>query len=181
MIIRLGRTTEAAFYNAAATMGITPKEAKEQLTFVAYGESGLRVLDALLCAYDMTAQALAEETGKKLSAIRTACGRLMKQGLLEATRAGRWSPKVYAWLMYIWARLEALAPHLRTYKLSAEREDGRLVAAVQWTQVELRTAGPEEKPKWERRIAKLSAQRIPQLATCMMTCRSRKSTIWPMM
>ena len=150
--------------DVASALDITDKEALEQFTFKGFGETGLRIIDAMLrVGADMTMQELVDETGKKPSAIRLACSRLLQHGLMEATREGSTGPKVYGLADNIWQRLEAVAPHLRNYKLSAQREDRRLVASIQWAQMELKTAQPEDKKRLDWRIANLSAQRIPIL------------------
>jgi DNA-binding MarR family transcriptional regulator len=150
---------------AARTMDITSAQAKEDYTFASFGESGLRVLDALIRAGDMTGRELVEETGKKPSAIGTACRRLREHGLIEATRPNAITAYTYSLADNVWERLDAIAPHLRSYKLQAQREDRRLVSAVQWSQKELTKAQePAVKHRLNLRIEKLSAQRIPHLA-----------------
>lgn len=154
--------------DAAATLGIPTKEAKEQLTFAAFGEGGIRVLDALvrMGGYG-TAQELAEETGKKLSSIRNVCGRMAPHGMLETTREGSRGPKVYSLADDVWERLASVAPHLRTYKLNDQREAKRLEGAQQWTQAELALAekagNKEQALKLERRFARQAKARIPHL------------------
>lgn len=153
--------------DVATTLDITDREALEQFTFKGLGESGLRVIDAMLRAGDMTAQELADETGKKLSAIQAACRRLVKHGLLDATREGSRGPKVYNLANDLWERLEAVAPDLRTYKLSSQRENKRLECAQAWTKTEIvkaESAGDTEQAvKLERRFAKQAKTRIAHL------------------
>jgi DNA-binding transcriptional regulator GbsR (MarR family) len=165
----ISRHVKHQMRDTATALDITGKEALEQFTFKGLGESGLRVLDALLRVGEMTAQELAEETGKKLSSIRNACGRMVEHGLLEATREGSRGPNVYGVADDVWAQLEAITPHLRTYKLSAQREAQRLESAQQWTQAEIekaKKAGEVEKAQGlERRFAKQAKQRIPHLST----------------
>jgi len=154
--------------DAATTLGITDREALAQFTFKSFGESGLRVLDAMLrVGADMTTQELAEETGKKQSAIRTACQRLARHGLLDATREGSTGPTVYSLADDVWAQLEAATPHLRSYKMSDQREDKRLERAQQWTQHEIAAAAAtgdrEQATQLERRFAKQAKTRLPHL------------------
>lgn len=154
---------------AAVAADLTFQEAKEQFTFASFGEGGIRVIDALVRAGDMTAQELAEETGKKLSSIRTACARLVQHGLLDATREGILDPNVYSLAIDVWERLAAIAPHLRTYKLSAQRENKRLECAQAWTKVEIakaEAAGDKEQAvKLDRRFAKQAKTRVAHLSS----------------
>jgi DNA-binding transcriptional ArsR family regulator len=154
--------------DVATALDITDREALEQFTFKGFGESGLRVIDAMLrVGDDMTTQELADETGKKQSAIRLACSRLVQHGLLEATREGSRGAKVYSLADNVWERLAAVAPHLRTYKLSAQRENKRLECAQAWTKVEIAKAeaagDTEQAVKLERRFAKQAKTRITHL------------------
>ena len=154
--------------DTAAALDISDREALEQFTFKGFGETGLRIIDALLrVGDDMTILEMMEETGKKQSAIRTACGRLLQHGLMEATRDGSQGNKVYGLADDVWGRLEAVAPHLRTYKLSAQRENKRLESAQAWTKTEIAKAeaagDTEQAVKLERRFAKQAKTRIGHL------------------
>ena len=166
-LVGTSRVIKQQMAKAAIAMGISDKEAKEQLTFAAFGEGGIRVIDALIRAGDMTASELVEETGKKLSSIRTACARLVQHGLLIAERPNAITSYTYSLADDVWERLAAVAPHLRTYKLNDQREAKRLEGAQQWTQAELalaEKAGDKEKAlKLERRFAGQAKARIPHL------------------
>lgn len=152
----------------AQTLDIDPAQAKEEYTFAGLGESGLRVIDALLRAGDMTAQELADETGKKLSSIRTALGKLTQHGIVEAEREGANGPKVYSLAPDAWQRIEEIAPNLRTYGLVSRRENKRLEAAQQWCAKELSEAqaahNSVQAQRLEQRFAKLAKQRTTHLA-----------------
>ena len=146
--------------------GISYQKAKELYSLSAPGETGLRELDALKrVGADMTAEELADETGKKLSAIRVACRLLVKLGLLEEYRPGSRARKQYSLPTDVWQRLDAVAPHLRTYTLASQREDDRLVTAIQYARKELeKTSEAEDKERLNVRVAQLCEQRIPHLA-----------------
>jgi len=160
------RKIKADLRTVAAVEEISYQEAKELYSFASPGETGLRILDAASrVGADMTAADFADETGKKLSAIRVACRRLVQHGLLEAHREGSRAAKTYSLPSDVWQRLDAVAPHLRTHTLGAQREDDRLVGSIQWADVERKKApDPEVKHRLDVRIEKLSAQRIPHLA-----------------
>jgi len=153
--------------DAATALGITDREALAQFTFASFGESGVRVIDAMLrVGADMTVRELADETGKKPGAIRTACSRLARHGLLDAHREGT-GTKVYSVADDVWGRLADVAPHLRSYKMSDQREDKRLESAQQWTQHEIAAAAAtgdrEQAIKLERRFARQAVARLPHL------------------
>lgn len=151
----------------AQTLEITVKQAKEQdeHTFPGLGEASLRVIDALLrVGADMTAQELADETGKKLSSIRTALQRLEQHSIVEAEREGSRGPKVYGLSDAVWQRIDAIAPTLRTYKLGSQRENKRLEQAQQWCNRGIDQAKePEQAQALQVRFAKLAQQRVTHL------------------
>lgn len=127
------------------------------------GESGLRILDALLRCGEMVAQELADETGKKVSAVRVACKKLINCGLIHGDREKATDPLVYTVADEVWDTLDALAPTMRTWTIGAQREDIRLRDAQRWAIRAYKTARTEDKPKLERKLASLSRQRVPLL------------------
>ena len=151
----------------AKALDITPAQAKEEYTFRGLGESGLRVIDAMLRAGEMTADELAQETGKKISSIRTAMRKLVQHGIVDAEREGPRGPKVYSLVLDVWQRVENVAPNLRTYTATAQRENKRLKDAQHWCDrgiAQAKAAQDAEKAKHlEQRKAKLAAQRLPHL------------------
>lgn len=128
------------------------------------GETGLRILDALIRCGDMTVVEMAEETSKKVSSLRSGLKRLELYGLVAAERENAREPKVYGLTDNVWAKLETLAPEMRTWTLQSQREDARLKDAQRWVIQELPKATEYEKPKLERRISQLAAERVPHLA-----------------
>lgn len=151
----------------ALALDIEPAQAKADYTFTALGESGLRVIDALIRAGDMTAVELVEETGKKPSAVGTALRKLRQHGIVSADRPNVFTPYTYSLSDDVWAKIEEIAPNLRTYTTAARRESKRLEAAQQWTQKGITEAqaaqNTEQAQRLELRFAKLAAQRVPQL------------------
>lgn len=152
----------------AQAIDTTPAQAKEEYTFASLGEAGLRVLDALQRAGDMTAQELADETGKKLSGIRAAVRKLAQHGIVEAEREGARGPKVYSLAPDHWRRIDEIAPNLRTYTSASRRENKRLEAAQQWAAKGIKEAeqahNTEQAQRIERRFAQMAKERIPHLA-----------------
>ncbi len=152
----------------AQTLEITPKQAKNEYTFASLGESGLRVIDALMRAGDMTAKELAEETGKKMSSIRTAVHKLVQHGIVDASRPSVLLPYTYSLCADVWQRIDEIAPNLRTNTTSAQRENRRLKDAQLWCDRGIEQAkqaqDSEQQQRLERRKAKLATQRIPHLA-----------------
>lgn len=146
----------------------TPEQAKEDYTFASFGEAGIRCIDASKRCGDMTAQELADETGKKLSSIRTALRKLVQHGIVEATRPNVTTAYTYSLLPDYWQRIDAIAPNLRTYTTASRRENKRLESAQQWAQKGMDEAKAakdiEQEHRIERRFAKLAKLRIPHLA-----------------
>jgi DNA-binding transcriptional regulator GbsR (MarR family) len=155
----------------AQAMGVTVKQAKQidTETFAALGETCLRVRDAHARCGDMTASEAAEETGKKLSQIRSAYRKMEARGLVEAEREGARSPKVYSFATDFWPKVEELTPNLRTYKLADQRENKRLESAQQWTKAEFEkaeAAGEVEKAEeLNQRFKEQAKKRIPCLTS----------------
>jgi predicted ArsR family transcriptional regulator len=148
----------------AQELEITPAQAKADYTFAGLGEGLLLAYDTSLRIGTMTAPEYAEETGIKLSAARSHLRRAEKMGFAESAREGSHGPKLYSFSSDFWEKIDELAPNLRTYKLSDQREDKRLEAAQQWAKSEqAQAATPEEAQKLERRFAKLAKERLPHL------------------
>jgi len=165
----------------AQALDITPAQAKADYTYAGLGESCLRIFDAMIREGDMTAQELADETGKKLSSIRTALRKLVQHSMVDAEREGPRCPKVYSLKPDPWKRIEEIAPNLRTYGLVARRENKRLESAQQWVKREIKERTEEieaaqltndsdresladaRKKILDWRFEKLGAQRIPYL------------------
>ena len=149
------------------TLDIDWQEAKEQYTFAGLGETCLRLIDAHIRCGDMTAQEAAQETGKKVSAVRNGYKKLVQHGMIGAEREGPRGPKVYSLAPDVWAKVDEIAPNLRTYGLSAQREDKRLEASQIWAQRGIDEAieanDIEKVQRLEHRFSKLAKQRIPQL------------------
>ncbi len=128
------------------------------------GETALRIRDALTRCGDMTIKELAEETGKKSGSLGRACHMLETHGLLESEREHSCAPKVYSLAPDFDERVDELAPTLRTYKLSAEREAKRLKEVQQWElrqQLKTIEAGDEEAYNHhEHKLKKLGNQRL---------------------
>jgi DNA-binding MarR family transcriptional regulator len=140
------------------------------------GETCLRVLDALTRCGDLTVAELVEETGKKVSALRSACQRLEQHELVESYRAAGESarvPKHYALTPGVWQRVEALAPQLKTYKLSVERENIRLRDSQRYLAERKAQAPAEEQPAIQRTLTWLANQRI-KLLTAIYPERSQE-------
>lgn len=133
--------------------------------FKSVGETGLRILDALVRCGDMTAIELSAETGKKISGIRSGIKRLELYGLVAAGRENAREPKVYSLTLDVWDKLEVLAPEMRTYTLTSQRENVRLRdsqrAAIRAYHA---TTNAAERHELERRMARLAKERIPHLA-----------------
>ena len=150
--------------DVALALDITPAQAKAEYTHAGLGETCLRLIDALRRCGDMTALELAEETGKKVSSIRTALRKLEQHELASGEREGSRGPKVYTLEPDTWQKIGELAPSLRTHKLSDQREVKRLERAQINAQRGARQAeAPEQRQACERRFAKLAKQRLPLL------------------
>lgn len=166
-LIGTSKMVRERIQDIAKALDITPAQAKEEYTHPSLGESGLRAIDALRRCGEMTAAELASETGKKISAIRTAVRKLAQHGIVSAEREGPRGPKVYSLCDDVWAKVDEISPNLRTYGIAARRENKRLEAAQQWAQkgiVEAQAAqNTEQAQRLEHRFAKLAKQRIPQL------------------
>ncbi len=148
----------------AQTLEITPTQAKKEYTFSGLGEGVLLAYDTWVRCGDMTAQQYAGETGLKLAAARTHLRRAAAMGLAEAEREGSRGPKVYSFVPDFYAKIDELAPNLRTHRLSDQRENKRIEAAQQWAKHAADIAATqEEKQAQERRFAKLARQRLPHL------------------
>lgn len=132
-----------------------------------FGETALRVRDALARCGEMTAQELADETGKTKGAIWRACRRMEAEGLIESSREGPRAPKVYSPALDFWERVAEMTPTLRTYGLGLEREAKRLESAKRWTakeQKKAREAGDQEaKARLDKRQKRLSNQQVEVL------------------
>jgi len=153
---------------AAAVLEISYVSALDIFAFKSLGEGGLRIIDAMLrVGADMTIAEMADETGKRPASLRKSCQRLLQHNLVDATREGSTGPTSYSVPADVWDRLAGVAPHLRSYKMSDQREDKRLEAAQQWTQHEITAATVagevELSVKLERRFAKQATARIPRL------------------
>lgn len=180
-LIGTSKTIKERIQDIAKTLEIEPAQAKEEYTFAGLGESALRVIDAMLRAGDMTAQELASETGKKISSIRTAVRKLVQHGIVDATRESAITPYTYSLCADVWAKIDEVAPNLRTYGLVARRENKRLESAQQWVEREIKERTEESeaaqlvndfdkksladsrKKVLEWRFEKLGAQRISHL------------------
>ncbi len=166
-LVGVSKLVRERIQEIAKALDIPPARAKEEYTFRGLGESGLRVIDAMLRAGDMTAAELANETGKKVSSIRTALRKLVQHGIVEAEREGAHGPKVYSLAPDVWQRIDEIAPNLRTFGSYAQRENKRLRDAQQWCDrgiAQAKAAQDAEKAKHlEQRKAKLAAQRLPHL------------------
>jgi DNA-binding MarR family transcriptional regulator len=168
-LIGTSRYMRERFMLIAKTLDITVKQAREQddLTFPGFGEPGIRVIDAILRAGDMTAKQLAEETGKKVSSIRTACKRLVQHGILMAERDCVLSSYTYTLAGNVWARIDEIAPTLRNYKTKARREDKRLESAQQWCMKGIDEAeaaqNTEQAQRLNWRFAHLAKKRLAHL------------------
>src|SRR6185295_3214130 len=103
----------------AQMLEIDPEQAKVDYTIAALGETCLRLRDAHTRCGDMTASEAAEETGKRLSAIRSAYRKLESAGFVESEREGSRGPKVYSFVPDFWQKVDELAPNMRTHKLTA--------------------------------------------------------------
>lgn len=166
-LVGVSKLVRERVQDIAKALDIPPAQAKAEYTFVGLGESGLRVIDAMLRAGDMTAAELANETGKKISSIRTALRKLEQHGIVEAEREGSRGPKIYSLAPDVWRKVDEIAPNLRTYTAVAQRENKRLKDAQHWCDrgiAQAKAAQDAEKAKHlEQRKAKLAAQRLPHL------------------
>lgn len=166
-LIGTSRLVRERIQDIALATEITPAQAKDEYTFPAFGESGIRIIDAMKRGGDMTAKELSEETGKKMSSIRTALRRLVQHGIVEATRPSVLSSYTYSLADDVWGRIEAITPNLRTYTTAARRENKRLESAQQWCQKGIAEAteaqDTEQANRLERRFAKLAKERLPHL------------------
>jgi DNA-binding MarR family transcriptional regulator/uncharacterized protein (UPF0335 family) len=168
-LVGTSKTVREHIQAIAQALDIDPAQAKAEYTFAGLGESSLRIIDAMMRAGDMTAAELAQETGKKVSAIRTAVRKLVQHGIVETEQLPlRGCPKVYSLAPDIWQRVEEVAPNLRTYGLVSRRENKRLEAAQQWCKKGIQEAQTaqhiEQAQRLEQRFAKLAKQRTTHLA-----------------
>lgn len=149
----------------AADEGLTAKEWLGRYTQAGLGETALRLVDALTRCADMTAQELADETGKTLGAVRRAVRRLEVLGLCESQRETLRSPKTYG-LSDDWQlKLDELAPTLRTWQLGDWREARRLEEALYWHVRRMEKLLDEDALKAaRRRKAALETRRFEVLA-----------------
>ena len=148
----------------AQALDLSHAQAKNEYTFAALGEAGLRVIDAIARCGELTIGDLSDETGKKPSAIRNAMHKLVQHGIIEAERPNATTAYVYHLPLDYWQRIDAIAPNLRTYTTSSQRESKRLEAAQQWAQQGMATAQDDQAQRLERRFAKLAHERVPHLA-----------------
>lgn len=159
--------------NVAQALGITSDEVKEKYVFGGLGESGLRVVDALLRDGDQTAQELAETTQKKLYAIRRACRELEARGVIESTREGKRGPKTYALVLEHDRVIAEVAPTLRTYTLEAQRANKRLerhqVFIAQCIEFGRVNHDQAYEAKMQHRFNNLASKRLPHLARLFPT------------
>jgi len=135
----------------------------EANTVKAFGEPGLRMIDALGRGGDMTAKELATETGKKIASIQAACRHLEAHNLIASARQGSRGPKTYSLTPDWKQKLAEIAPDLKTFNMSAAREDARLVASLQWNERQLAIAQPDERQKLTMRATVLSHKRVKPL------------------
>jgi DNA-binding transcriptional ArsR family regulator len=150
--------------NLAQVLDVTYPQAQADYTKRGLGEGVLLAFDTWQRVGDYTAQEYAQETGLKLSAARTHLQRAEKMGLAESEREGSRGPKIYSFIPEFWEKIDELAPNMRTYRLSDQRESKRLESAQQWAQHRKALAvTPEETQTHERRFAKLAKQRLPHL------------------
>jgi predicted transcriptional regulator len=169
-LVGTSRLMRERFEAIAQAMDITVKQAKAQdeFTWPGLGESSLRVIDALIRSGDMTVKELAEETGKKMSSIRTAVRKLVQHGVLNATRSSVLESYTYSLCADVWAKIDEVAPTLRNYTSAAQRENSRLKDAQRWCDRGIEEAKKAQDSlkaqRLEVRKAKLAKQRIPHLA-----------------
>jgi predicted transcriptional regulator len=168
-LIGTSRYMRERFMLIAQTLDITVTQAKvqDELTFPGLGEPSIRVIDALIRAGDMTAKELCEETGKKISSIRTACKRLAQHGILIAERACATEPYTYSLCADVWQRIDEIAPNLRNYKTKSRRESKRIESAQQWCMKGIDEAkeaqDTEQAQRLNRRFAHLAKERVSHL------------------
>jgi hypothetical protein len=115
----------------------------------------------------MTAQELADETGKTLGSVRRAVRRLESLRVVEAERESARAPKVYS-LPQDWSdKVDELRPTLRTYQLGDWREERRLYEALCWQHrryPDINALQDEDERKAaRRRRAKLETERAAVL------------------
>jgi hypothetical protein len=150
----------------ARELEITEAKAKADYTRPGLGEGVLLAVHTWCRIGDMTAQEYAAEAGIKLSSARAHLRTAVKMEVAEAEREGSRGPKVFSFAPDFWERIAELAPNLRTYRLSDQREDKRLEAAQQWVKHEEALATTaEETQKLTQRFVKLARQRVPLLTT----------------
>ena len=166
-LIGTSKLVRERIQDIAQATDITPKQAKDEYTFASFGEPVIRVIDVFLRAGDMTAKELTQETGKKMSSIRTALRKLVQHGLVDASRPSVLSPYNYSLCDDVWSRIEIITPNLRTYTIAARRENKRLESAQQWCKKGIAEAteaqNTEQAVRLERRLAKLAKDRLPHL------------------
>jgi DNA-binding transcriptional ArsR family regulator len=145
-------------------LDVTFPQAQADYTKRGLGEGVLLAFDTWLRLGDFTAQEYAEETGLKLSTVRGPLRYAETMGLAETEREGSRGPKVYSFVPEFWEKIDELAPNLRTYRLSDQRENKRLEAAQQWVKKELSEAqDTEQTQRLDKRYAHLAKQRLPHL------------------
>ncbi len=165
----VSRFVKMQIRDAALATDQTYKDALQSLTAPGFGEGVLLARDTGVRLGDMTAQEYADETGIKLSSARAHLRKCEQTGLAESYREGSRGSKIYTFATDFWSKIEEVAPTLRTYRLTDQREDDRLVCAIQWTEREKKKAQlREERERLHDRIQRLSKQRIPHLSRLLV-------------
>jgi DNA-binding MarR family transcriptional regulator len=174
------RTVKEQCNNAAIVAGGT---LKEWLATVpkGFGETCLRVLDALGRHGEMDKSELAGTTGKKSGTLGRACKRLEDMGLIESEREHSRAPKVYHLADNVWEMVDELAPTLRTHNMSVEREDKQLRDNQRWLLREERKAkrdkNPEAAAEARTKYNKLAAVRLKHTIPVLYPHLSREEQI----
>ena len=141
----------------------TAKRADNEISGL--GEKILLVL-AMIDAYGALSQdEIIELTGRSKNSVKTALHRAVDLGLLvDVDKRGStvyMTPEID-----VWESIDLLTPHLRTYRLRAERKDKDLQTAQFWLERQIAdwTLTPEDRQSAESRLARVRGRRRKVLA-----------------
>lgn len=129
------------------------------------GEKGLRIMDALHRCGEMTAQELADETGKSIHTVREGLRQLHEHGLVECDDQPPFTPKVWELAADAFRKAEDNAYQMRTAGMQDSREERQLENSQLWAVYEgYKATTQEERAKAEAKLRWLTRKRTECVA-----------------
>ena len=143
----------------APTLEMEPREWLKRFA-PGLGEKGLRIMDAMHRCGEMTAQELADETGKSVHTIREGLRQLHTAGLVECDDLGPFAPKVWELVPLAFKKAEANAYQMRTAGMEDSREERQLEHSQLWAVYEgVKATTREDREKAEAKLRWLTRKR----------------------